>query len=485
MTGSTEGRNVGEAGYSYDFVAQLFKPVLERWGEVVPVPLPRLRLETAIAEARARGLNPIHVSFLPFQDVCLAKTAPNVVVPAWEFPDVPNCPFNGNRQNDWPAMADQCELVIVGGPFTVNAFRRAGTQAPIRIVPVPTPDSYFQIPAWQPGQSRTLDCTTCEFPIPQLPKGLAPLAPTRRPNILSKLKQAGKSLERWVRRPIKSILGRSYYERLTHPLKNSWNRTRELVLQRGDKQVKVVLPYPMRPKLELSGVVYTSIFNPIDGRKNWQDLLTGFLLALGDRDDATLVIKLITQRADAAERLIRFYRTRDIPHRCKILITCDFMSDEQMLQLAEGTTFYLQTTKAEGNCLPLMNYLAAGRPGVSPSHSAISDYFDRDIGFVVDSHPEPSAWPHDRRLHTRTTWARLVWPSLCEQLQASYRMAKYAPQSYAAMAAHGRQRIHDWASYAAVQDRLDAAFTELLQGRLSCHESPTSETPLIQRRLAA
>ena len=69
--------------------------------------------------------------------------------------------------------------------------------------------------------------------------------------------------------------------------------------------------------------------------------------------------------------------------------------------LCRATTFYVTTTKAEGNCLPVMDYLAAGRPAVSPCHTALGDYFGPDVGFVVESHPEPAASPQDRRLRIR------------------------------------------------------------------------------------
>ncbi len=90
MTGAEKGKNLGVAGYSYDVVASLFVPLLSRWGEVIPVPKPARRLDSAVRQARQRGLDPVHVSFLPLQDVCFARSAPNVVVPAWEYPDIPN-----------------------------------------------------------------------------------------------------------------------------------------------------------------------------------------------------------------------------------------------------------------------------------------------------------------------------------------------------------------------------------------------------------
>ena len=102
-----------------------------------------------------------------------------------------------------------------------------------------------------------------------------------------------------------------------------------------------------------------------------------------------------SQNPDLVRRVIEFYRGRDVRHRCRLVFICDFLTEAQLLELTTGTTFYLQATKAEGNCLPLMNHLAAGRPGVSPDHSSVGDYFDAQSGFVVASHgrltrrPEP------------------------------------------------------------------------------------------------
>ena len=73
------------------------------------------------------------------------------------------------------------------------------------------------------------------------------------------------------------------------------------------------LPKSTESRLNLSGVVYVSIFNPINYRKNWQDLLTGFLWALGDCEDATLVLKLITNQPRMVEDVQTFYRRAEHP----------------------------------------------------------------------------------------------------------------------------------------------------------------------------
>jgi hypothetical protein len=444
MTGSTEGKNLGIAGYSHDFVARLFGQLLERWGKVIPVPKPEENLEAAIRDARAQGLDPVHLSVLPFQDVCLARTAPNIVMPAWEFPDVPDHGFDGNPQNDWPATADRCDLVLVSGPFTEQALRKGNAKAPIRTVQVPTPDAYFSVPDWELGQLKCIDCPAYVFP-----QTKAPLRP--------------------------KLLLTQCYDHVAS----------KLVAGRRKRPAQLMPRHKSSSPLELSGIVYTSVFNPADGRKNWKDLLTGFLYALGDREDATLVIKLITKSSWAVKEVVDFYQHRDIPHRCKVVVICDFLAEDQMRQLAEASTYYLQTTRAEGNCLPLMNFLAAGRPGISPDHSAMSDYFDESVGFVIESHPEPAAWPHEKRLRYRSTWGRLVWPSIVEQIRKSYHLAKDHPDQYSAMAERCRTKMHAWAGFEAVWQRLRSALEALVNGELRHEDARGPVGPAVRANRAA
>jgi glycosyltransferase involved in cell wall biosynthesis len=438
-TGAARGRNLGVPGYSYDIVSELFFPLLDRWGEVVRIGRSPRELEAAVRDARLRGFEPIHVSFLPFQDVPLTPSAPNVVVPAWEFPDVPDHAFDGNPQNDWVATSERCAEVIVGGPYTAECFRRAGIRTPIHVVPVPTPESYFALPRWQPGEATLLGCHAYVFPPPDAHRPPAELpAPSRRP-------------------PRDSLRGRvrRLYQRFVKPLlppavHHTLRSASRFWLDPFGKANR-------HPYLELTGVVYTSIFNPGDGRKNWEDLLSGFLAALGDCADATLVLKLITRNPTWLERVAGYYRKLDRCHRCRVVFLTDYLSDEQMHALARGSTYYITTTRAEGNCLPVMNYLAAGRPVISTCNTAVSDYFDASLGFVLESHPEPAIWPHDRSLRFKTSWGRLVWPSLVEQLRRSYRIARHDRPAYEALAARGQEKMRQWAHPEAVWVRLRAA----------------------------
>ena len=469
MSGATSGKNLGTSGYSYDFVARLFWPLLERWGPVIPVPDPAKNLEREIARQRSAGHEPIHVSFLPFQDVVLAKTAPNIVVPAWEFPRLPDHVFDDNPQNDWPGTANQCAGVLVGNPFTQRSFLRQGTSSPVRVVQVPVPDFYFEVPAWQPGQSVRLHCQAyqpVDTPAPSQPLAELPSLPDRMRR--SPWREFTRSVERTIKHGVSLVIGEDTASGLARPVNRLFKQATRQFRNRPSEKIR--LPLPELEAIDLRGIVYTSILNPDDGRKNWIDLLTGFQTAFAERDDATLVLKLISSRTESVMRVVRFYLQREIQHRCRVVFVCGFLSDQQMAQLAQATTYYVQTTRAEGNCLPLMNYLAAGRPGVSPNHSAMQDYFGQENGFVIESHAEPAAWPHDSRLRLTTTWGRLVWPSLVHQLQESYEVAKYQLERYEAMAAVSRQQMRDWAHQESVWSRLRDALNAMCpadSGRLA------------------
>jgi glycosyltransferase involved in cell wall biosynthesis len=463
MSGATEGNRLGTAGYSYDFVARLFAPLLERLGKLVEVKRPNAELPGLIQAAREEHRDPILVSFRPFQDAFVSPLARNVVVPAWEFPDIPDIQFDGNPQNNWVETANRCALVLVGGPFTADALKAAGVKTPIRIVPVPTPEKYFRLPRWQSDFRATLDCAPYVFgavDVRAFSFGGRPKTVKQR--LTSALRTIGfrayrHLFKRWLPRRVEPIV--------TGVLRTALTSFREQFL-----------PPRSQRGLDLGGIVYTSIFNPSDGRKNWEDMLTAFLYALRDCDDATLVLKLVSSSPQAIHRVISAYRRLDVSHRCRVVLIPDFLSEADMQQLARVSTYYLTTTRAEGNCLPLMNYLAAGRPGVSPSHTAIADYFDSRVGFVVDSHPEPAAWPQDSLLRWRTTWHRLVWPSLVEQIRHSYQVAKHDQAAYQAMATAAQEKMRQWAHPDAVWRSLQSAMQVLRSDDKPAHETPPPHT---------
>src|SRR5262249_16487285 len=200
---------------------------------------------------------------------------------------------------------------------------------------------------------------------------------------------------------------------------------------------EAVVVHPVTSQLDLSGVVYTTVLSPFDARKNLHDLLTAFLLAFGEQEDATLLVKLVInpeRKVPALNLVLSEVRRLGLSHRCKLVFVADYLSDDQMVELARASTYYVTATRAEGACLPLRDFVAAGRPGVAPMHTALGDYFGPDMGFTIDSHPEPTCWPTDPSRRLTTTWHRIVWQSLFDQFRASYNAAARQPGHYLRLA---------------------------------------------------
>jgi glycosyltransferase involved in cell wall biosynthesis len=468
---AAQGRNLGSAGYSYDFVVRQFAPLLAQCGDLVEVPPELPAIEREAARLRVNGKTPVHFCFMPFQHAVLGESVPNVVVPAWEFPDVPDHAFDGEPRNNWVAMANRCAAVIVGGPWTADCFRRAGIHRPIHVVPVPTPAWNFELPRWSATDEVAIDCVAidCRTPIAatsmSAPSGNGPQRKSKTSTSFH-----GTSL----RTSIRSAARRTWREFVRPLLPPRVAGSFSAAVQAAAAAWQSHRGFPTLDRLALSGVVYTSIFNPEDGRKNWQDLVSAFLLALGDRPDATLVLKLVARNRRSADPVLAHYARLDLAHRCRLLVVTDFISREQMAELARGTTYYVTSTRAEGNCLPLMDSLAAGRPAISPSHTAISDYFGEHAGFVVESHPEPACWPQDSLHRCRTTWHRLVWTSLAEQLRRSYEIARRDAAAYERLSQQARLTMQAWSHPEVVAVRLRAAIEAVAAGgsQATDYESP-------------
>ncbi len=216
--------------------------------------------------------------------------------------------------------------------------------------------------------------------------------------------------------------------------------------------------------LTLEGLVYTTLFNLGDLRKNVHDLITGFLIAFRDRPDATLVIKLATNpsREHHEVGLLQGYLAAlGIRHRCRVVIIAEYLDDDRMRELLRATTFYVNASHAEGACLPLQQALAAGRPAIAPDHTAMADYMDDSVGFVIRSHPEPTHWPHDPERRIETERLRPLWNDLHDHYLASAALAEHDPAGYARRADAARQRMREVAGFEIAVDALRDALSLL------------------------
>ena len=206
--------------------------------------------------------------------------------------------------------------------------------------------------------------------------------------------------------------------------------------------------------LFINGVVYTTVFNPSDGRKNWEDIVKAFCYALRDKEDATLVLKCTTTSSIPflVDLLSMIRIIGNI--RCRIVAVNAYLDRQEYQALMDGTTYYVNASRGEGLCIPLMEFMSRGVPSIAPFNTAMTDYISQESSFVVSSSIQPAAWPNDPSKRLRTLNYRINWESLAGAFRESYRVAHIDKYKYQTMSLAASRGLANVSSNSAVTYRL-------------------------------
>jgi hypothetical protein len=101
-----------------------------------------------------------------------------------------------------------------------------------------------------------------------------------------------------------------------------------------------------------------------------------------------------------------------------------------------------------------MEFMSCGKPAIAPRNTAMEEYVDEEVAFVVDSSPELCCWPHDSRNVFRAHRYRIDWHSLNTAFRNSYRVIKHDPARYAQMSARAVLRLRNHCSKEVALSRL-------------------------------
>lgn len=409
-------QNLGRPEYSYYFVLKEFRPVLERLGQVLEISNPDEQVDRLYFDCQSRGEACIFLSFSPPHRTPNHYACPTIPVFAWEFSTIPTESWQGEPRHDWRLVLGTAGAAITHSSFTVRAVRDVmGEDYPICAIPAPVWDRF-----------------------------------ARRGEQLGKQPRAS---------------------RVTLNLHGLLLDSRTLDLSAyGPSTLREGTPLALDTQardcqLLLDGVVYTSVFNPYDGRKNWQDMISAFCTTFRNCADATLVLKLTHHDiGDAlADMLHHLYKNQS--YQCRIVLIHGFLSDPDYERLVEATCYVVNSSFGEGQCLPLMEFMSCGKPAVAPCNTAMADYIDHDNTFIVDSTDELTAWPHDPRAAYRTLRYITNWDSLCSAYRTSYDVALQDPERYARMSTHAIDSLRRFCSQATAEQRLGEFFQQVLERR--------------------
>jgi glycosyltransferase involved in cell wall biosynthesis len=400
---------LGRSEYSYYFVLKEFRPVLERLGMVVTVTDPPREVDKIYHAARQIGQDCVFLSFTPPHLTVLGLDCPTIPVFAWEFDTIPTETWFCEREQDWRYDLDRLGRAITHSRHAVSVVKKEmGDDFPIVSIPAPVFDRFDAL--YDPALAD-----------PVLP--------------LTHLSLNGTVID--SRNVDLSIYRPALWFNPSYPAEP---QTAEDPAARTD--------------VRLDGVVYSSIFNPRDGRKNWDEMLGAFCQSFRDVDDATLILKFTNR--DCALMLARAlaHMYMHTPVKCRVVLIDGFLDKEDYERLIMASTYTVIASRGEGQCLPLMESMAAGKPAVAPCHSGMSDYLNSDNAFIVGSSREPTSWPHDPRYAYRTYRHRIDMASLVAAFRESYRVAKEEPARYAAMSARAHRDMEQHCSAAAAATRL-------------------------------
>ena len=317
-----------------------------------------------------------------------------VPVFAWEYDTIPTDEWRGDEYNDWRRALAGTRAAITHSEYAQKALQRSlPADYPVWSIPAPLWDVYSPL---RQGASSTS----------------------------ARLSYSGWLLDSWQ-------MGLSSDFRFDQPT---------FVTRDCD--------------VELSGIVYTTVVNPDDGRKGWGETLSAFIYAFHDNSDATLVIKVVHHDPVRAGHIICDLLARAAPYACRVVVIFGYLEDDHMRSLIRVSDFVVNSSRGEGQCLPLMEFMSAGVPAISPDHTAMAEYVDASNAFIVRSHRIRTHWPHDPRLIMRCFTYTIDWGSLRDGFASSWQVVTTDSSGYQTMGESASRALERYCSQAIARDRI-------------------------------
>ena len=376
---------LGEAHYSYTQVYDKFAAMLT--AAEVPfreLPMPEIYPKHLVPDQFPPDIDRVvHIAFKPFEELRLLKGAYNIAHVAWEHERLPT--FAGRAAedlrlrsnfNDYVYALSLFDEVWVGSTFARDVFLRHGL-ANTHVVPAPI-------------AVGTADLTDVRPAPPEI----------GQPEMEFVRAEAG---------TLRRFLG-----------------------QRAKLPVRPLLAGEVAGVRRRGGRVFVAVVNPGDQRKNIIGALLGFQKHwyAGGRNDL-LVVKLLVDGAhktlwDAMAHIRHRFEMAELEIDvldCPGIMCCaGQLSTAEMGWLYRVADFYLCTSFAEGQNLPILESMAAGAVPVSTEVTAMADYLTPANSFRIAAERTPMAFDlaHDYGLHD-VQWHRAAPEAVAEGLRAARR----------------------------------------------------------------
>lgn len=413
--GRRAGAPVGEAEYSYRFLLDAYRDMLAETETVIEIDDPA-QADRYHVHFTALGEPCTLLAFCPPNLAPVGLACPTVCLFAWEFTTLPTGGWSKDPREDWRHVFLAHGRSIAMSEFAAAQVRAAmGDYCEVAAIPAPVYDAWASVEPRRmtDGQARVLRI------------GAGVVRDTRLTGI-------GQTAPFWPLRDAPA-LQIPPVPPLTVP----------------PAHVPDALLHPVH-EIVFDGMVFTTIFAPKDGRKNWRDLVSAFIWAFRDTADATLVVKIIHREPESFLPHFENLLFKCGPFACRVVAIGAWLDDDQMRDLASVSDIIVNTSHGEGMCLPLAEFMSTGAPAIAPDHTAMADYITPDNAFIVRGTLEHNVWPHDPQAMFRTMRYRIEWDSIVEAYESAAAMLKGPPERRLAMSHAARQTMHDYCSRARI-----------------------------------
>jgi glycosyltransferase involved in cell wall biosynthesis len=144
-------------------------------------------------------------------------------------------------------------------------------------------------------------------------------------------------------------------------------------------------------------VIFLSVFNVHDFRKQMKPVLEAFARYTHENPNAYLLLKVSCIDSDRLDinRMMLMDQVSDAGEMTpplvsdRVLMTTDALSRDEMNTLFDIASYYVCTSHGEGQNLPLIEAMGAGVVPVSVDHTAMAEYIDQTNAFVIPSQLAP------------------------------------------------------------------------------------------------
>jgi glycosyltransferase involved in cell wall biosynthesis len=347
---------LGLPHYSYGIVCGKFLQLFSDMGiQTVELLMPEIYPSySAMRPSGVDASSAVHLMFKAFEEFRVLKGAYNIAHVAWEYRKLPSFrtmpkfhPKRTHPLNDYAFALGLADEIWVGCSFTKDTLVREGLSN-VHVIPAP-----IEIPL---GSMR------------------------------SDSNEAGRSSE--VMRAPLTILDCSRRSIV-------WAQIEDAIPTLGESLFMRLADCKSR-----GGSVFLSIFNPHDPRKNPGPMLAGFqrYCQKHQQNDLLIIKILVDDKYNTFSDVLRVI----LPRRCReslvsfdlmdcknIILVCGFMTDAEMSRLYCASDFYVCTSNAEGQNLPLLEAMVRGVVPISPATTAMADYLTRDNSVVLKTTESP------------------------------------------------------------------------------------------------